>query len=229
MGKVIIQDKTTKDPITLMGFEAGTCWGADTSDPLKNYNRGLGCVVADHGRLLEFPQIYMNINDYSVRFGREFYTHIGAAPSRLQSSTRRIDYSKGFDYVLPPSIKANPEAEAVFTDAINTLQRSMNKLIKMDIPIEDATTLYPLAGYSNIVCRTDLRMMVDMAHQRKCTLAYWEYRGFFKDFEEALKEYSEEWRTLVEDYHIFKRKCEVFKMCPEKGGCGYYDRLIGKE
>ena len=41
MGSVIIQDFTTKDPITLMGYEAGTCWGADVKDPEKNYKRGI--------------------------------------------------------------------------------------------------------------------------------------------------------------------------------------------
>ena len=39
MGKVIIQNYTTKDPISLMGYEAGTCWGSDTSNYEMNYNR----------------------------------------------------------------------------------------------------------------------------------------------------------------------------------------------
>ena len=37
MGKVIIQDFTTKNPISMIGVEAGVCWGADTSNQEKNY------------------------------------------------------------------------------------------------------------------------------------------------------------------------------------------------
>lgn len=226
MGEVIIQDYTTKNPITLMGLEAGVCWGADTSDPTKNYKRGLDCFLSDHGRLLEYPQVYMVIKGYSARFGREFYTHIGGSPSRLQSSTRRIDYSKALEFVTPRSIKANPDAEEIFDDAVENARAAMEKLIELGIPVEDATTLFPLAGCTDIVCRTDLRMLVDMAHQRKCTRAYWEYRDFFFDMECALAEYSEQWRTLIEDHEIFKRKCEFMGRCPEKKPCGFWNNRV---
>ena len=32
MGKVIIQEETTKYPITLIGKRAGVCWGADITN-----------------------------------------------------------------------------------------------------------------------------------------------------------------------------------------------------
>ena len=32
MGKVTIQKYTTKEPITMIGYEAGICYGADISD-----------------------------------------------------------------------------------------------------------------------------------------------------------------------------------------------------
>ena len=43
MGTITILPETTKNPITLMGQRAGVCWGADTSDDAKNYQRGLDC------------------------------------------------------------------------------------------------------------------------------------------------------------------------------------------
>ena len=36
MGSVMIQNYTCKNPITMIGFEAGICWGADTADEQKN-------------------------------------------------------------------------------------------------------------------------------------------------------------------------------------------------
>ena len=41
MATVTILPETTKNPITLIGQRAGICWGADISDPKKNYERGL--------------------------------------------------------------------------------------------------------------------------------------------------------------------------------------------
>ena len=101
MGKVIILTDTTDIPITQMGELAGACWGSDTSNYEKNYKRGLDCLRSNHGRVLECPQIYMEISDYSARVIREFYTHIGGMPTRLQESTRYVD-SSNFKYIMPP-------------------------------------------------------------------------------------------------------------------------------
>ena len=67
MGKIIIQEHTTKFPLQLMGEEAGICWGADTTDTEKNYKRGLGCLSDGHGRVSEYPQIYLVLDGYSAR------------------------------------------------------------------------------------------------------------------------------------------------------------------
>ena len=47
--------------------------------------------------------------------------------------------------------------------------------------------------------KRNFRNLVDMSHQRKCTRAYWEYRQLFNDYEQALRNYSEEWNTLCKD------------------------------
>ena len=77
MGKVIVQDFTCKEPITMIGTEAGVCWGADISDQKKNYRRGIDCLESEHGRTFEFPDAYMILDGYSARVIREWYTHIG--------------------------------------------------------------------------------------------------------------------------------------------------------
>ena len=104
LGTVLIQDYTTKNPIEMIGKEAGICWGSDTETPEKNYKRGINCLESGHGRTFEYPDIYMVIDGYSARVIREWYTHIGGAPTRLQASTRYINYEKGFDYVTPHTV-----------------------------------------------------------------------------------------------------------------------------
>lgn len=106
MGIITILPETTKNPITLMGQRAGVCWGANVSDNEKNYKRGLDCIKSGHGRVMEYVNVEMIINGYSAKVLREYYTHIGGAPTRLQASTRYINYSKGdgFTYTTPSSI-----------------------------------------------------------------------------------------------------------------------------
>ena len=114
MGKVIIQEFTYKYPIQMIGTEAGVCYGSDTTNVEKNYKRGIDCLENNHGRTWEFPDVYMVLDEYSARVFREWYTHIGGSPTRLQASTRYINYQKGFDYFTPPSIQNNDKVGVIF-------------------------------------------------------------------------------------------------------------------
>ena len=226
MGTIIIQDYTTKEPLQMIGKESGCCWGADTTDPLKNLKRGIECVLSEHGRTWEFPQIYMEINDYSARVIREFYTHIGGASTRLQSSTRYIDYESGFEFVTPPSIKANKEAKIIYNSTMDFILAGLQQLDKIGIPREDCAMLLPLGMTTKVVCRANFRTLVDMSHQRMCTRAYHEFRILFYDIYNALSEYSDEWKWLVEE--CFKPKCELVGYCKEKKSCGRMPKQDGE-
>lgn len=223
MGKIKIIPETTKNPISLIGQRAGVCWNADTSDSAKNYKRGMDCILANHGRTLEFVNVEMIIDGYSARVIREWYTHIGSMPTRLQASTRYIDYEdKSFSYICPPSILNNEEGRKIYFDAMDNIQESLRKLSALDLPREDVAMLLPLGMTTKIVDRRNLRNLVDMSHQRMCTRAYWEYRQLFNDICNALREYSDEWRWIVDN--LFKPKCDVYGYCTEKKSCGRKDK-----
>jgi thymidylate synthase (FAD) len=216
---IIIQEHTTKNPITLIGEEAGICYGADTSNQEKNYNRGLDCLKSNHGRTLEFPSIYVVVDEYSAKMVRELYTHIGGAPTRLQSSTRYIKYGD-YKYVTPPSIEKSEEANAIYKVVNETIVNGIKRLRDLGVPNEDATMLLPLCMETKVVCKYNPRTLIDMSHQRECTRAYWEFRNFMKELSEKLSEYSEEWKLIVDNY--FEPKCELLGYCPEKFSCGRY-------
>ena len=220
MGKVIIQEYTTKNPISLIGEEAGVCWGADTSNQEKNYKRGLDCLNANHGRTIEFPSVYAIIDGYSARVIRELYTHIGGAPTRLQASTRYINYQKGFDYIVPHSIAEDPAAASAYEAAMDVILKQLQTLEELNIPKEDSAMLLPLGMSTKIVCKFNPRTLINMSHQRECTRAYWEFRELFADWKESLSNYSDEWKTLIE--LTFKPKCELYEKCTETYGCGRY-------
>ena len=217
MGQIIIHEETTKNPITLIGKMAGTCWGADTTDDEKNYKRGLACLQNQHGRTWEFPDVYLSAEGYSARMVRELYTHIGGAPTRLQASTRYIDYTN-FDCVVPPSIQKSPKASEIYKCSINLISKNMEELMtRWNIPKEDVAMLLPLGMCTKIVGKYNARTLVDMSHQRLCSRAYWEYREFMKDLINALIAYSKEWAEFVA--LMFKAKCDYLGYCPEAKPC----------
>lgn len=163
MGQVIIQEETTLYPISLIGKEAGICWGADITDPAKNQKRGLDCIKSNHGRTIEFPDVYMILDGYSARVIREFYTHIGGAPTRLQASTRYIDYEHGFNYTVPTSVSKNPGATLVYLDAIENINEALKSLDDIGIPREDSAMLLPLGMSTKVVVKINARTLMDMS------------------------------------------------------------------
>ena len=83
MGQIIINERTTKDPITLIGEMSGVCYNAPIDNKEKNYKRGIHNLKSGHGRTWEFPDVYLTLDGYSARVIREWYTHIGGMPTRL--------------------------------------------------------------------------------------------------------------------------------------------------
>jgi thymidylate synthase (FAD) len=217
MGTVKILPETTKKPITLVGQMAGVCYGTDTSDAKKNYARGIDCIESGHHRTLEYVEVAMVLDGYSARVMREWYTHIGGAPTRLQASTRYIDYNN-FEYVTPPSIENDENALARYREAMGAISWALRNM--PGIPREDAAMLLPLGMTTRVVDKRNLRNLIDMSRNRMCTRAYWEFRELFDDIRVALAQYSEEWAQIVNTQMY--PKCKATGYCPEKHGCGLY-------
>lgn len=216
MGKITILPETTIDPISLMGRRAGICWGADITDSEKNYKRGLDCIKSNHGRVFEFVNIEAIIEGYSARVIREWYTHIGGSPTRLQSSTRYVNYDN-FEYIVPKTVQTE-EQKTWYNNAIDTISQTLKNLEESGVKREDAAMLLPLGMTTKIVDKRNVRNVISMAEQRMCSRAYWEYRKLFNEYIKQLKLYSEEWATLIP--MVMKPKCDMLGYCPEKFSCG---------
>ena len=153
-GKVIIHSQTTDEPISLIGEMAGICYGANTNDENKNYKRGLDCILSGHGRTLEFPKVYMILDEWSAKVIREYYTHI-IDTTRLQASTRYIEYGE-FDYIVPPRIAKNDEAYELYEKEMANIRETIKKLEELGIPKEDSSNLLPLAYKTKLFVLLDL-------------------------------------------------------------------------
>lgn len=220
MGKVIIHTETADEPLTLAGEFAGICWSADTSDHEKNFKRGLECLRNGHGKVLEFAQVYMILDGWSARVIRELYTHQSGMPTKLQASTRYVNY-KDFPYVVPPTIEQDEAAREAYGDTMEQIAAAAQHLENdLGIKREDAAMVLPLGMETKIVYRTNLRALIDMSRVRLCSRAYWEFRELFKAIMDALAIYSDEWKFLVEEEKVFAPKCEIYGYCDEKYSCG---------
>ena len=218
MGNVFILPETTVKPITLMGERAGVCWGADITDDGKNYKRGMDCINSGHGRVMEYVNVEMILEGYSARVIREWYTHLGGSPTRLQASTRYIDYVHGFDYIIPESIRDDEKRLEIYREAIHQINKALVELEDAGTPREDSALLLPLGMTTKIVDKRNLRNLVDMSRQRMCGRAYHEYRQLFADICAGLSNISNEWKWIVGN--LFYPKCEELGYCPEKKSCG---------
>lgn len=217
MGRVIIQKWTEKNPITMIGAEAGVCYGSNTEDHNKNYARGIDCLQSEHGRTWEYPQIYMVLDGYSARVMREFYTHVGGLSTRTQASTRYINY-RDFEFVVPDSIALNEDAKAEYLKTMKLIKSGLLALEAYGIPREDSANLLPLGMKTRVVCRMNLRTLIDMTKVRICKRALREFRDLMFDIWFALCGVSGEWEELMRRF--YKPKCEYIGYCTEKNSCG---------
>jgi len=210
-----ILEGTTKYPLQKIGEHAGICWNSDTKNSDKNKKRAIECIKSGHGRVLEFVDVEIIIEGYSARVIREWYTHIAGGPTRLQESTRYVDYD-GFDYVIPQHL--NEEQLNVYADCMADIHSMYRKLQDVGIKNEDAALILPLGMTTKIVDKRNLRNLVEMSHQRLCNRANWEYRKLMRELIKALADISDEWQWIVDN--LFKPKCQYLGYCPEKKSCG---------
>lgn len=229
MRKIEIKEWTMKEPLSCMGFNAGVCWNAKLDDE-ANIARAIDCMRSGHGRVSELPDVYLVIEGFSAKALRELYTHIGGSPTRLQASTRYIDYEKGFNVVTPPSVEKNNDAAEVWYKAISDIKSAMGALKVLGIPKEDYTNLLPLAYESKMIWKVNLRTLINFFGQRKCYRAYWEIRDFCDELIKQLSSYSEQWYYICREF--FVPKCEQYKFinedfcfCTEAKGCGRHPNI----
>ena len=210
-----ILPETTKYPLQKIGYMAGVCWGSPVDDIEKNIKRAKDCIKSGHGRVLEYVDIELLIEEYSARAIREYYTHIGGNPTRLQESTRYVN-CENFNYYTPSGM--NDLQKECYIAAMKTIRDLYSSLINADISKEDAANILPLGMMTKIVDKRNLRNMQNLMNQRLCTRAYKEIRKLANEIKQSLSEYSEEWKWICDE--LFVPKCEVNGYCIETKSCG---------
>lgn len=204
----------TKNPLSLMGEVASTCWNSKSSPQI-----GIDCIESGHGRILEYPDVIVSISEYSARTIRQIYTHI-IGISRVQESTRYVGYNN-FNYIVPESIYKNKLALKKYLKCMQTIKESYIGLKELKIPKEDIANILPLGMTSKIVLKINARAILHMAEIRLCNRAYWEIRRFMEELLGVISRLDDEWLKIVS---YAKPKCEILGYCNEKNSCGKYPK-----
>ncbi|MBQ3671228.1 MAG: FAD-dependent thymidylate synthase [Treponema sp.] len=218
-----IFDSTDKFPLQKIGKFAGVCWNSPIDDEEKNVRRAKDCIVSGHGRVLEYVDIELCISGYSARAIREYYTHIGGSPTRLQESTRYVN-CRTFDFFLPPTVAQSDEGEKIYGETMDFIKKQYERLLECGVSREDAANVLPLGMMTKIVDKRNLRNMINLMNQRLCMRAYSEIRALATEIKSTLCAYSDEWKWVCEN--LFVPKCDVGGFCTEKNSCGRRPKKI---
>ena len=208
---MIVIKNYTKSPLSKMGEIAGYCYDTTNSKFFERIAKQ--CLDEGHGRVQEFPEITFEFSGFSAKVIREMLRHVHL--SALQASTRYIDYTKQFGYIIPPSVAKNEEAKSIWQEHMNVVAKTMEKLKEKGVPTEDFTNVLPLAYETKGVIKVGLRELIHMFSVRSCSCAYHEARLFMKEIKEAVKKLDDEqWVWLANTY--FVPKCVRLMYCEEE-------------
>jgi thymidylate synthase (FAD) len=104
-------------------------------------------------------------------------------------SQRYVDKSD-FDYVVPPSIDANPEAAAVFKHCMDSIDACYAYFMAAGFTNEDARFVLPNACDTRIIFTMNARSLHNFFRLRCCNRAQWEIRAMADEMLKLCREVS---------------------------------------
>lgn len=193
----------TPDAKALLEAAMGFCGRLDAADP-----RAL--LLDARPRELELLNYVFRVENISLACLTHFARH------RIQSPVIPpvLTALAGGKYVLPETVKAVPEAEAVYRAAFAAQARAARQAIEMGIPAEVAG-YFALSGHElDILMGMNARELLHFMRLRTCSRAQWEIRGVAGKMLELLK------AELPELFGLYGPSCR-FGPCPEgRMSCG---------
>lgn len=197
-----------------------TCYSADS--PINIYENSTDeekmlkliqrVISSGHFSTIEHIQISFAINNISRACSHQLVRHRHMSFS--QKSQRYVKEKGQFEYIIPPTVEANPELTAKFNDFMSKISDFYQELTEAGIPAEDARFVLPNATVTSMVASLNLRELIHLANLRLCTRAQKEIRILvLKMCNELLKQ--EPWLT---EYLV--PKCERLGFCDEDKSCG---------
>ena len=169
-------------------------------------------INSGHLSPLEHANFTFAIEGISRACSHQLVRHRIASYS--QQSQRYVKEG-GFDFIVPPKIKADKEAYKEFLDALEVARKAYDDMLKT-APAEDARFLLPNACETRIVVTMNTRSLYNFFEHRLCTRAQWEIRALAQEMLKLCKKAAP---GLFENVDA---ECVALGYCPEHATCGRY-------
>ena len=169
----------TPEPEKVVATAARLCYSSDpVTDLLDRLDdervASFVCKLKEMGHLSPFEHVsfQFSIDGVSRSLSHQLVRHRIASYS--QRSQRYVE-EKGFEYVIPPSVKHNPEALGRFEAVMVRLQEDYRELLNC-VPAEDARFVLPNACTTSLIATFNARSLLNFFEHRTCIRAQWEIR-----------------------------------------------------
>ncbi len=199
----------TNNPLRVIGTNASYCYDTELKDDEHPMRIAKHCINSGHGRNLEFADVTLKIT-CSARCAREWFTHIGGSPTRVQASTRYITYDN-FEYHKPSNL--TQEQGEIYDSAMKQIMDSYKQLKDLNTENDITGYILPLAMQTTFIWKGNVRTLENMFNQRLCTRALQEYRDLMKDLKRQLSQIDDEWKWISDK--LFVPKCAKYGYCIE--------------
>lgn len=139
-------------------------------------------VRSGHHSALEHAAFSFAVDGVSRACTHQLVRHRVA--SYNQQSQRYVNFGAADSFIVPPSIAANPAAEAVFLKAMQAAREAYDELVELGLAEgrtresvqEDARFVLPGAAETKIVVTMNARELRHFFQVRCCNRAQWEIR-----------------------------------------------------
>jgi len=196
--KVILL-RHTPNPEETVAMAAKLCYSPSDIESLKNKietkdQKAFVEKLMNMGHMspIEHPSFTFAIEGISRACSHQLVRHRLASYSQQsqryvseQSAVSSQQSAATFDYVIPPSIKQDREANKIFKDFIIEAQKTYNAIvaklnengIKGEAANQDARFVLPNAAETKIIVTMNARELQHFFRQRCCNRAQWEIRA----------------------------------------------------
>lgn len=171
----------TPEPDALVAAAARLCYRDVTAaDLLSGEEEKLSEGLIEHlwksGHLSTFEHVSFTfaVDGLSRVASHQLVRHRVASFS--QQSQRYVKMSDSAAAVIPPSVRENPEAAALFKEQAEGAYNTYKRLIDMGVPAEDARFILPHGWETRLVLTMNARELHHFFHLRLCRRAQWEIR-----------------------------------------------------
>lgn len=222
----------TENAVELVYAACRQCYCAEFSgdiftnntDPLEKKEAFIKKIVSSgHESPLEHVVFSFAVKGVSRALTHQLVRHRLASYS--QQSQRYIKETD-FDYIIPPSIAADPELKTEFEKLMRNIQISYNAMLKGfkakgrtgEKANQDARFVLPQAAETKIVITMNARELLHFFKARCCQRAQWEIRRLAEEMLEVCRQ------KLPCIFSSAGAKCVELEYCPEgsKFSCGRY-------